>query len=138
MNDHELSFIKKLPSWFSLELYHGVNQLDLEGWINQICLRQVAQDFYLPFVYKGIVLDFHIPEVKKPSADHQAIKALSTHDAILVTEGLKNYLPAPAEVWQSRSFFDSLPEVKDKINLISWFNHNSDLKAEYRDKSICD
>lgn len=57
--------IQELPNWFSLENYSCASQLDLEGWIVQLHLRQMikAEISYLsmlPFINTKSVESLHL------------------------------------------------------------------------------
>ena len=117
-----LLHIKELPDWFNLENYRSANQLDLEGWINQVYLRQIIQGFLLQFVLAGVVDDCHIP---KDSSDvsSEVVQPISMHGAILITEAIKSIINVPIDIWQAPShfdFFNTNEEHFESKSILSW------------------
>lgn len=106
----------KLPAWFNLQNYHKANQLDLEGWIIQLYLRNMIKGFMMREVLTGVVDDYTIPENNHKEPPH-LISPVSLHDAILIAEGLKTSMNIPAETWQSPSIFKSMSADN---SLLSW------------------
>lgn len=109
-------FIKTLPDWFSLKNYHKANQLSLEGWINQLYLRNMLQGFLLKEVITGIVDDYMLPEKSADNAS-QFVSAISLHGAILITEALKESVDIPIKNWESPAFFK---DITTGNSLFSW------------------
>ncbi len=122
-------FVKSLPHWFDLQNYRSAYQLDLEGWIVQLHLRRIAQDFYLPWVFTGVVDDYRIPE-KKSTLTVAPVQDMTKREALTVTELVKVLLDIPSNVWNSPSlfniFFRKNSDENSDINLINWLNHQEE------------
>lgn len=128
----DISFIKELPEWFNLDNYHGITQLDLEGWINQLYFRQTLQEFLQRFVLTGIIKDCFISGIlHKPSA--QILNPISLRDSVILIEALKACQNIPSETWQSPSFFQLTTEKADiqkPQSLLEWFHDQNKLRPE--------
>jgi hypothetical protein len=125
-NSKTLLDIQELPEWFDIKNYQS-NQLDLEGWIVQLYLRRMIQGFLLPIVLTGVVDDYYPKLNTESPKSPEAIQPISLHDAVLITEALKNSVHIPTELWQAPShfaFFAQRDNITDTTSILSWF-HNS-------------
>ncbi len=122
--------IQDLPNWFNLENYVRANQLDLEGWIVQLYLRQMIQGFLLRVGLTGIVDDYQLPD--ESNALKEPITSISIQDSLLITEGLKNTVGIPPKLWQAPShfdFFEQSDEITDTESVLSWFHKTGSDKS---------
>ena len=130
--------IQDLPDWFDLKNYQHANQLDLEGWIIQLRLRQMIQGFLLRIWLTGIVDDYPLNPENAPSAFKEPITPISIQDALLITEGVKNTVGIPPELWQASShfdFFEQSADISDAESILSWF-HQTDSKKPPSDSYL--
>src|ERR1700733_6829601 len=121
---------QELPNWFDLENYNRANQLDLEGWIVQLYLRQMIQGFLLRVTLTGIVDDYPIRTNTEASASTEAVQPISLQDALVITEAVKNSIDIPSELWQAPShfaFFEQSNNIADTspTSILSWFCKDS-------------
>ncbi len=130
--------IQELPNWFNLENYDRANQLDLEGWIVQLYLRQMIQGFLLQVGLTGIVDDYQLPD--EPNV-LEPITPISIQDGLLITEGLKNTVGSiPPELWQAPShfdFFEQSVDIAETESILSWF-HNTDINKPAQDAYLAE
>ena len=130
--------VQELPNWFDLENYNRANQLDLEGWIVQLHLRQMIQGFLLRVGLTGIVDDYRLPD--KSNTLREPITPISIQDSLLITEGLKNTVSIPSKLWQAPSHFDFFEQsdgIADAESILSWF-HNAEVKKPAQDTYLAE